>query len=117
MYAYVFSRGLHGIDHGVLTELGVAHQENLIHAWGVALDSCGPFRSLTFIFPSFWLQSQNASRSEDQSELVSRLKGLELDNKNLHKGVCGVGVHSNKFHVCFIYLYYHLKSFFLVSGG
>ncbi|XP_051989928.1 eukaryotic translation elongation factor 1 delta a (guanine nucleotide exchange protein) isoform X4 [Xyrauchen texanus] len=32
-------------------------------------------------------QSQNASKSEDQSELVSRLKSLELDNKNLHKVV------------------------------
>uniref|UniRef100_A0A673L5G6 Elongation factor 1-delta-like n=1 Tax=Sinocyclocheilus rhinocerous TaxID=307959 RepID=A0A673L5G6_9TELE len=31
--------------------------------------------------------SQNASKSEDQSELVSRLKSLELDNKNLHKVV------------------------------
>ncbi|KAF5892383.1 elongation factor 1-delta-like isoform X3, partial [Clarias magur] len=31
--------------------------------------------------------SQNASRSEDQSGLVSRVKGLELDNKNLHKVV------------------------------
>uniref|UniRef100_A0A672SNM1 Elongation factor 1-delta-like n=1 Tax=Sinocyclocheilus grahami TaxID=75366 RepID=A0A672SNM1_SINGR len=30
---------------------------------------------------------QNASKSEDQSELVSRLKSLELDNKNLHKVV------------------------------
>lgn len=33
------------------------------------------------------LQSQNASKSEDQSELISRMKSLELDNKNLHKGV------------------------------
>ncbi|XP_058603794.1 eukaryotic translation elongation factor 1 delta a (guanine nucleotide exchange protein) isoform X4 [Onychostoma macrolepis] len=32
-------------------------------------------------------QSQNASKSEDQSELVSRLKGLELDNKIMHKVV------------------------------
>ncbi|XP_056301332.1 eukaryotic translation elongation factor 1 delta a (guanine nucleotide exchange protein) isoform X3 [Danio aesculapii] len=32
-------------------------------------------------------QSQNASKSEDQSELVSRLKSLELDNRNLHKVV------------------------------
>uniref|UniRef100_A0A9J8BUI5 Eukaryotic translation elongation factor 1 delta a (guanine nucleotide exchange protein) n=2 Tax=Cyprinus carpio TaxID=7962 RepID=A0A9J8BUI5_CYPCA len=32
-------------------------------------------------------KSQNASKSEDQSELVSRLKSLELDNKNLHKVV------------------------------
>ncbi|XP_021336624.2 eukaryotic translation elongation factor 1 delta a (guanine nucleotide exchange protein) isoform X5 [Danio rerio] len=32
-------------------------------------------------------QSQNASKSEDQSELVSRLKSLELDNKNLHRVV------------------------------
>ncbi|CAM4587334.1 unnamed protein product [Leuciscus chuanchicus] len=32
-------------------------------------------------------QSQNASKSEDQSELVSRFKSLELDNKNLHKVV------------------------------
>ncbi|XP_051555237.1 elongation factor 1-delta-like isoform X4 [Myxocyprinus asiaticus] len=32
-------------------------------------------------------QSQNASKSEDQSELVSRLKSLELDNKNLHNVV------------------------------
>ncbi|XP_026802154.1 eukaryotic translation elongation factor 1 delta a (guanine nucleotide exchange protein) isoform X8 [Pangasianodon hypophthalmus] len=32
-------------------------------------------------------QSQNASKSEDQSELVSRVKSLELDNKNLHKVV------------------------------
>ncbi|XP_060762368.1 eukaryotic translation elongation factor 1 delta a (guanine nucleotide exchange protein) isoform X3 [Neoarius graeffei] len=32
-------------------------------------------------------QSQNASKSEDQSELVSRVKNLELDNKNLHKVV------------------------------
>ncbi|XP_046733110.1 elongation factor 1-delta-like isoform X4 [Silurus meridionalis] len=32
-------------------------------------------------------QSQNVSRSEDQSELVSRVKSLELDNKNLHKVV------------------------------
>ncbi|XP_047662374.1 eukaryotic translation elongation factor 1 delta a (guanine nucleotide exchange protein) isoform X4 [Tachysurus fulvidraco] len=32
-------------------------------------------------------QSQNASKSEDQSELVSRIKSLELDNKNLHKVV------------------------------
>ncbi|XP_060762367.1 eukaryotic translation elongation factor 1 delta a (guanine nucleotide exchange protein) isoform X2 [Neoarius graeffei] len=31
--------------------------------------------------------SQNASKSEDQSELVSRVKNLELDNKNLHKVV------------------------------
>ncbi|XP_067308859.1 eukaryotic translation elongation factor 1 delta a (guanine nucleotide exchange protein) isoform X2 [Pseudorasbora parva] len=31
--------------------------------------------------------SQNASKSEDQSELVSRLKSLELDNKNLHRVV------------------------------
>ncbi|XP_046733108.1 elongation factor 1-delta-like isoform X2 [Silurus meridionalis] len=31
--------------------------------------------------------SQNVSRSEDQSELVSRVKSLELDNKNLHKVV------------------------------
>ncbi|XP_053083389.1 eukaryotic translation elongation factor 1 delta a (guanine nucleotide exchange protein) isoform X7 [Pangasianodon hypophthalmus] len=31
--------------------------------------------------------SQNASKSEDQSELVSRVKSLELDNKNLHKVV------------------------------
>ncbi|XP_052404937.1 elongation factor 1-delta isoform X1 [Carassius gibelio] len=31
--------------------------------------------------------SQNASKSEDQSELVSRLKSLEQDNKNLHKVV------------------------------
>ncbi|XP_060724493.1 eukaryotic translation elongation factor 1 delta a (guanine nucleotide exchange protein) isoform X3 [Tachysurus vachellii] len=31
--------------------------------------------------------SQNASKSEDQSELVSRIKSLELDNKNLHKVV------------------------------
>ncbi|XP_056301324.1 eukaryotic translation elongation factor 1 delta a (guanine nucleotide exchange protein) isoform X2 [Danio aesculapii] len=31
--------------------------------------------------------SQNASKSEDQSELVSRLKSLELDNRNLHKVV------------------------------
>ncbi|KAF4117789.1 hypothetical protein G5714_002342 [Onychostoma macrolepis] len=31
--------------------------------------------------------SQNASKSEDQSELVSRLKGLELDNKIMHKVV------------------------------
>ncbi|XP_051555236.1 elongation factor 1-delta-like isoform X3 [Myxocyprinus asiaticus] len=31
--------------------------------------------------------SQNASKSEDQSELVSRLKSLELDNKNLHNVV------------------------------
>ncbi|XP_065132796.1 eukaryotic translation elongation factor 1 delta a (guanine nucleotide exchange protein) isoform X9 [Paramisgurnus dabryanus] len=32
-------------------------------------------------------QSQNASKSEDQSELISRVKNLELDNKNLHKVV------------------------------
>ncbi|XP_036412342.1 eukaryotic translation elongation factor 1 delta a (guanine nucleotide exchange protein) isoform X5 [Colossoma macropomum] len=32
-------------------------------------------------------QSQNASKTEDQSELLSRLKNLELDNKNLHKVV------------------------------
>ncbi|XP_022534453.2 eukaryotic translation elongation factor 1 delta a (guanine nucleotide exchange protein) isoform X4 [Astyanax mexicanus] len=32
-------------------------------------------------------QSQNASRSEDHGELVSRMKSLELDNKNLHKVV------------------------------
>ncbi|XP_039532152.1 eukaryotic translation elongation factor 1 delta a (guanine nucleotide exchange protein) isoform X6 [Pimephales promelas] len=32
-------------------------------------------------------QSQNASKPEDQSELVSRFKSLELDNKNLHKVV------------------------------
>ncbi|XP_017351472.1 eukaryotic translation elongation factor 1 delta a (guanine nucleotide exchange protein) isoform X2 [Ictalurus punctatus] len=32
-------------------------------------------------------RSQNASKSEDQSELVSRVKSLELDNKNLHKVV------------------------------
>nr|XP_055057349.1 eukaryotic translation elongation factor 1 delta a (guanine nucleotide exchange protein) isoform X3 [Misgurnus anguillicaudatus] len=31
--------------------------------------------------------SQNASKSEDQSELISRVKNLELDNKNLHKVV------------------------------
>ncbi|XP_022534452.2 eukaryotic translation elongation factor 1 delta a (guanine nucleotide exchange protein) isoform X3 [Astyanax mexicanus] len=31
--------------------------------------------------------SQNASRSEDHGELVSRMKSLELDNKNLHKVV------------------------------
>ncbi|XP_039532146.1 eukaryotic translation elongation factor 1 delta a (guanine nucleotide exchange protein) isoform X2 [Pimephales promelas] len=31
--------------------------------------------------------SQNASKPEDQSELVSRFKSLELDNKNLHKVV------------------------------
>ncbi|KAK7159796.1 hypothetical protein R3I94_005972 [Phoxinus phoxinus] len=31
--------------------------------------------------------SQNASKSEDQSELASRFKSLELDNKNLHKVV------------------------------
>ncbi|XP_056127578.1 eukaryotic translation elongation factor 1 delta a (guanine nucleotide exchange protein) isoform X3 [Rhinichthys klamathensis goyatoka] len=31
--------------------------------------------------------SQNASKSEDQGELVSRFKSLELDNKNLHKVV------------------------------
>ncbi|KAI4871317.1 hypothetical protein NFI96_028285 [Prochilodus magdalenae] len=31
--------------------------------------------------------SQNASRAEDQNELLSRLKSLELDNKNLHKVV------------------------------
>ncbi|TRY55790.1 hypothetical protein DNTS_025642 [Danionella cerebrum] len=31
--------------------------------------------------------SQNASKSDDQSELVSRLKTLELDNKILHKVV------------------------------
>uniref|UniRef100_A0A9J8AEA9 Eukaryotic translation elongation factor 1 delta a (guanine nucleotide exchange protein) n=1 Tax=Cyprinus carpio carpio TaxID=630221 RepID=A0A9J8AEA9_CYPCA len=43
--------------------------------------------SLTFSSPPSDLQSQNASKSEDQSELVSRLKSLELDNKNLHKVV------------------------------
>lgn len=43
--------------------------------------------SLTFGSPPSDLQSQNASKSEDQSELVSRLKSLELDNKNLHKVV------------------------------
>uniref|UniRef100_A0A3B1JYT4 Eukaryotic translation elongation factor 1 delta a (guanine nucleotide exchange protein) n=2 Tax=Astyanax mexicanus TaxID=7994 RepID=A0A3B1JYT4_ASTMX len=32
-------------------------------------------------------ESQNASRSEDHGELVSRMKSLELDNKNLHKVV------------------------------
>ncbi|XP_056599516.1 eukaryotic translation elongation factor 1 delta a (guanine nucleotide exchange protein) isoform X3 [Triplophysa dalaica] len=32
-------------------------------------------------------QSQNASKSEDQSEVISRMKSLELDNKNLHKVV------------------------------
>uniref|UniRef100_A0A4W4DXA3 Translation elongation factor EF1B beta/delta subunit guanine nucleotide exchange domain-containing protein n=1 Tax=Electrophorus electricus TaxID=8005 RepID=A0A4W4DXA3_ELEEL len=32
-------------------------------------------------------QSQNANKSEDQSELISRLKNLEQDNKNLHKVV------------------------------
>ncbi|XP_026134846.1 elongation factor 1-delta-like isoform X4 [Carassius auratus] len=32
-------------------------------------------------------QSQNASKSEDQSELVSRMKSLELENKNLYKVV------------------------------
>lgn len=42
--------------------------------------------SLRFSSPPSDLQSQNASKSEDQSELVSRLKSLELDNKNLHKG-------------------------------
>ncbi|XP_056599514.1 eukaryotic translation elongation factor 1 delta a (guanine nucleotide exchange protein) isoform X1 [Triplophysa dalaica] len=31
--------------------------------------------------------SQNASKSEDQSEVISRMKSLELDNKNLHKVV------------------------------
>ncbi|XP_051985308.1 elongation factor 1-delta-like isoform X3 [Xyrauchen texanus] len=31
--------------------------------------------------------SQNASKSEDQSELVSRLKCVELDNENLHNVV------------------------------
>ncbi|XP_026134832.1 elongation factor 1-delta-like isoform X2 [Carassius auratus] len=31
--------------------------------------------------------SQNASKSEDQSELVSRMKSLELENKNLYKVV------------------------------
>ncbi|KAL6468143.1 hypothetical protein MHYP_G00238200 [Metynnis hypsauchen] len=31
--------------------------------------------------------SQNASKTEDQSELLSRLKNLELDNNNLHKVV------------------------------
>ncbi|XP_072525458.1 elongation factor 1-delta-like isoform X1 [Salminus brasiliensis] len=31
--------------------------------------------------------SQNASRSEDHGELISRMKSLELDNKNLHKVV------------------------------
>ncbi|XP_026876978.2 eukaryotic translation elongation factor 1 delta a (guanine nucleotide exchange protein) isoform X1 [Electrophorus electricus] len=31
--------------------------------------------------------SQNANKSEDQSELISRLKNLEQDNKNLHKVV------------------------------
>ncbi len=41
------------------------------------------YSSLTF---SSDLQSQNASKPEDQSELVSRLKCLELDNKILHKG-------------------------------
>uniref|UniRef100_A0A672JW91 Elongation factor 1-delta-like n=1 Tax=Sinocyclocheilus grahami TaxID=75366 RepID=A0A672JW91_SINGR len=43
--------------------------------------------SLRFGSPPSDLQSQNASKSEDQSELVSRLKSLELDNKNLHKVV------------------------------
>lgn len=42
--------------------------------------------SLMFSSPPSDLQSQNASKSEDQSELVSRFKSLELDNKNLHKG-------------------------------
>ncbi len=42
------------------------------------------YSSLTF---SSDLQSQNASKPEDQSELVSRLKCLELDNKILHKGM------------------------------
>ncbi|XP_051985307.1 elongation factor 1-delta-like isoform X2 [Xyrauchen texanus] len=32
-------------------------------------------------------RSQNASKSEDQSELVSRLKCVELDNENLHNVV------------------------------
>ncbi|XP_053343210.1 eukaryotic translation elongation factor 1 delta a (guanine nucleotide exchange protein) isoform X3 [Clarias gariepinus] len=32
-------------------------------------------------------QSQNASKSDDQSGLVSRVKSLELENKNLHKVV------------------------------
>ncbi len=44
------------------------------------------YNSLTFSSPPSDLQSQNASKSEDQSELVSRLKSLELDNKILHKG-------------------------------
>lgn len=44
------------------------------------------YNSLTFSSPLSDLQSQNASKSEDQSELVSRLKCLELDNKILHKG-------------------------------
>lgn len=42
--------------------------------------------SLMFSSPPSDLQSQNASKSEDQSELLSRFKSLELDNKNLHKG-------------------------------
>ncbi|XP_073704738.1 eukaryotic translation elongation factor 1 delta a (guanine nucleotide exchange protein) isoform X4 [Garra rufa] len=41
-------------------------------------------------------QSQNASKSEDQSELVSRLKSLELDNKNLHKVVDDLRVMMSK---------------------
>ncbi|XP_073704739.1 eukaryotic translation elongation factor 1 delta a (guanine nucleotide exchange protein) isoform X5 [Garra rufa] len=40
--------------------------------------------------------SQNASKSEDQSELVSRLKSLELDNKNLHKVVDDLRVMMSK---------------------
>ncbi|XP_057190601.1 eukaryotic translation elongation factor 1 delta a (guanine nucleotide exchange protein) isoform X4 [Triplophysa rosa] len=32
-------------------------------------------------------QSQNASKSEDHSEVISRMKSLQLDNKNLHKVV------------------------------
>ncbi|XP_057190602.1 eukaryotic translation elongation factor 1 delta a (guanine nucleotide exchange protein) isoform X5 [Triplophysa rosa] len=31
--------------------------------------------------------SQNASKSEDHSEVISRMKSLQLDNKNLHKVV------------------------------
>uniref|UniRef100_A0A8C2JI10 Eukaryotic translation elongation factor 1 delta a (guanine nucleotide exchange protein) n=1 Tax=Cyprinus carpio TaxID=7962 RepID=A0A8C2JI10_CYPCA len=90
-----FYEGMNGIPQtpqerdasAILQDIAKARQNIQQSLAGVITALQGVCNSLRFSSPPSDLQSQNASKSEDQSELVSRLKSLELDNKNLHKVV------------------------------